>query len=169
MNVFDAVRSLLAVRDYQDRRVPDETIRRILEAGRLSASSMNRQPWRFVVVQDRAALRRLAELASSGPYIAGASLAIAVAIEKDSKFAVSDASRAVQSMMLTAWEEGVGSNWVGFVPMDGVRDYLDIPPEFDVLTVVPFGYPTGVTGRGKKKRKALREIAHRERFGEPFD
>jgi nitroreductase len=47
MEVFDAVRTLLAVRNYQDKPVPPEVVRRIIEAGRLTGSSMNRQPWHF--------------------------------------------------------------------------------------------------------------------------
>ena len=113
MEVFDAVRTVLAVRSYQDRPVPDDVVQKIVEAGHLSASSMNKQPWHFVVVQDRAMLRQLGELTTTGPYVAQAPLAIVVAIEQ-TKFAVSDASRAVQSMILTAWAEGVGSNWAGF-------------------------------------------------------
>src|SRR5512138_706214 len=113
MEVFDAVRTVLAVRQFQDKPVPPDIVRRIVEAGRLTGSSMNGQPWHFVVVQNRDTLKRLGALARSGPYTAQAGLAIVVVMEK-SRFAVSDASRAIQSMMLTAWAEGVGSNWVGF-------------------------------------------------------
>ena len=52
MDVFDGIRTLLAVRHYQDRPVPDAVIRKILEAGRLTGSAMNLQPWHFIVVQD---------------------------------------------------------------------------------------------------------------------
>ena len=82
MDVFDAVRTLLAVRRYQDRPVPEQVIRRVLEAGRLSGSGVNRQPWHFVVVQDRDTLRQLGTLVRSGPYIAQAALAIVVAIDR---------------------------------------------------------------------------------------
>lgn len=167
MDVFDAIRTVLAVRAYQDKAVPPETIRRIVEAGRLTASSMNRQPWHFVLVQSRETLQRLGELASSGPYTAGAAFAIVVATEP-SRFAVSDGSRAIQSMMLAAWAEGVGSNWVGFRGMDEVKALLGIPAEMDVLAIVPFGYPAQKVGRGKKKRKSLAEVAHSERFGQPL-
>src|SRR5690348_15262301 len=114
MNVSEAVRTLLAVRQYADRPVSDDLVRKIVEAGHLTASSINKQPWHFIVVQDRAALQRLGQLARTGPYTAQAALAIVVAYEKDSPFGVSDASRAIQDMMLVAWENGVGSNWVGF-------------------------------------------------------
>ena len=167
MGVFEAVRTLLAVRGYRDAPVPDTVVRRIVEAGRLTGSGMNRQPWRFIVVRDRDTLRRLGELASSGPYVAEAPVAIVVAVDK-SRFAVSDASRAIQSMLLTAWADGVGSNWVGFGGLEGVKALLDIPARLDVLAILPLGYPARAVGRGKKQRRPLGEIAHLERYGRPF-
>ncbi len=166
MEVFEAVRTVLAVRNYQERPVPPDTVRRIIEAGRLTASSMNGQPWHFILVEDRDTLRRLAELARSGPYIAEAPVAVAVAIAK-TRFAVSDASRAIQSMVLTAWSEGVGSNWVGFLGLTDVQSLLAIPDDLEVLAVLPFGYPAQARGKGKKQRKPLSEVAHRGRFGQP--
>jgi nitroreductase len=129
---------------------------------------MNGQPWHFIVVQERETLKKLGALARSGPYIAQAPVAIVVAVEK-SVYAISDASRAIQSMVLTAWSEGVSSNWVGFGNLAEVKPLLDIPEEVDVLAILPFGYAAKVTGKGKKKRKPLSEIAHRERFGQPFE
>jgi nitroreductase len=167
VNVFDAVRTLLAVRSYQDRPVPEDAIRQVLEAGRLTASARNRQPWHFVVVQERDTLRQIGSLVSSAPYIAQAPLAIVVAVDR-MPWAVSDASRAIQSMLLTAWSEGIGGNWSGFGGMEGVGGLLGIPAELDVLAVLPLGYPAGAAGQGKKNRKSLDQIAHRERWGTPF-
>jgi nitroreductase len=168
MEVFEGIRTLLAVRRYLDRPVPETVIREILEAGRLTGSAMNVQPWHFIVVQEDETLRRLGTLASSGPYIAQAPLAIVVAVDK-SVYAVSDASRAIQSMLLTAWSEGVGSNWVGFSNLEKVNALLEIPAGLDVLAILPFGYPASKIGQGKKNRKPLRAVAHRERYGQPFE
>jgi nitroreductase len=168
VDVFEAVRTVLAVRKYKDTPLPDDVVRRIVEAGHLSASSMNLQPWRFVVVRDRQTLQTLGQQAKTGPYIAEAPLAIAVVIE-DTQYAVSDASRAIQSMILTAWADGVGSNWVGFHKLDAVKPTLGIPAELDVLAILSFGYPANPGGRGKKQRKPLGEIAFDERFGQPFN
>src|SRR5438132_2864810 len=166
MEVFEAVRTILAIRDYQDKPVPPETVRRIVEAGRLTGSSMNRQPWHFIVVQDRDSLRQLGALAKTGPYIAQAAFAIVVAIQR-TPFSVSDGSRAIQSMMLSAWSEGVGSNWVGFMGLTEVKPLLGIPADVDVLAIIPFGYPAKPVGKGKKNRKPLSEVVHLERFGQP--
>jgi len=166
-DVFEAVRTLLAVRSYQRTPVPEPLVRRIVEAGRLTGSGMNGQPWHFIVIRDADTLQRLGALASSGRYVAQAPLAIVVATDR-SRFAVSDASRAIQSMLLAAWAEGVGSNWVGFGGLDKVKPLLDIPAGLDVLAILPFGYPARAV-EGKKQRKPLREIAHLERYGRPFE
>jgi nitroreductase len=167
MEVFEAVRTILAIREYQDKPVPPETVRRIVEAGRRTGSSMNRQPWHFIVVQNRDRLQELGALAKTGPYIAQAALAIIVTIQR-TPFSVSDGSRAIQSMMATAWSEGVGSNWVGFMGLTEVKPLLGIPDDLDVLAIIPFGYPAKPVGKGRKNRKPLFEVAHVERFGQPF-
>jgi nitroreductase len=100
--------------------------------------------------------------------VAQAPLAIVVATDK-TRFAVSDASRAIQSMLLTAWADGVGSNWVGFGGLEAVKPLLDVPAALEVLAILSFGYPARAVGRGKKQRKALREVAHLERYGRPFE
>jgi nitroreductase len=168
MEVFEAVRTVLAVRSYKETPIPPDLVRRILEAGQLSGSAVNGQPWHFIVIEDRDTLHLLGSLARTGPYVAQAPLAIVVAIQ-NTKFSVADAARAIQSMILTAWSEGVGSNWVGFMGLDDVKPVLGIPDELDVLAIIPFGYPPQAIGKGKKVRKALSEIAHRGNFGQPFE
>ena len=167
--VFEAVRTVLAVREFQDKPIPDDVMRRIVEAGQLSASSINLQPWHFVLVRDRGALRELGVLVKTGPYIAGAAAAVVVAYEKESQYGVSDASRAIQSMILTAWGDGVGSNWTGFGGLEGVRKRVGLPDSYDVLAVIPFGYPKRAIGKGKKKRKPMAEVVSAELFGTPPD
>ncbi len=168
MEVFDAVRTVLAVRGFEKTPVPDGVVDKILEAGRLTASAMNKQPWHFIVVKDDARLTELAGFIRSGPYVATAPLAVAVAVEKG-PLALSDGSRAIQDMILTAWSEGVGSNWVGFQGMLGeVKRLLKVPDDLELLAVIPLGYPAKQVGRGNKQRKPRSEITHLEEFGRPY-
>jgi nitroreductase len=167
MDAFETIRTMLAVRRYQDRPVPEATLRRVVEAGRLTGSAKNLQPWHFIVVQDRQALQKLGAIARTGAHVAQAAAAVVVLVEK-TPFAVSDASRAIQSMLLAAWAEGVGSNWVGFGGLEAVKALLHVPASLDVLAILPLGYPVGIVGRGRKQRKPLATIAHRERFGQPL-
>jgi nitroreductase len=166
--VFEAVRTVLAVREFQEKRIPDDVLRRIVEAGHLSASASNAQPWHFVLVTQRDVLRELGRLVASGPYIAAAAAAVVVAYETKNPLGISDVSRAIQSMILVAWGDGVGSNWTGFGRLEGVRKKVDLPDTYEVLAVVPFGYPKRQLGLGKKKRKPLAEVVSAERFGHPL-
>lgn len=167
-DVFRAVRTVLAVRRYTSKPVPAEVLDRILEAGRLAGSSVNLQPWHFIVVAERETLRQVGAIIRSGRYTADAALAIVVVVERDSTFAVSDASRAIQNMILVAWSDGVGSNWVGFGPVPKIEKLLAVPRTHELLAVVTLGYPAAKLGRGVKRRKRLGEVASRERFGTPF-
>src|SRR6266849_8132959 len=152
METFDAIRTVLAVRRFKDTPIPEPIVRQIVEAGHLTASGGNSQPWHFIVVRDKETLRRLGQLARTGPYIAQAPLAIVVAVDP-SPLAISDSSRAILDMILAAWPQGVGSNWVGFNSLPEVNPLLGIPEE---------------VGKGQKKRKPLGEVAYNERWGEPF-
>ena len=168
METFDAIRTVLAVRQFKDTPIPEAVVRQIVEAGHLTASSTNGQPWHFIVVQNKETLNQLGKLARTGPYIAQAPLAIVVGIDRESPYGVSDGSRAIQSMILTAWSQGIGSNWVGFNNLPNINSPLGIPENISILAIIPFGYPVKTIGKGQKKRKPLGEIAHRERWGEAF-
>jgi nitroreductase len=166
-DVFEAVSTILAVREYDGRELPDDVALRIVEAGRLTASGGNRQPWHFVLVRSRDGLRKLGSLVRTGPYTANAAAAVIVAYEKESRIGVSDASRAIQSMMLAAWGDAVASNWTGF-GLDNVRAEFGFPDTYEVLAVVPLGYPRRRV-LGRKKRKPLNEVASAERYGAPLE
>ena len=165
--VFETVRTILAVREYQDKPLPEDVVRRIVEAAHLTASASNTQAWHFVLVRERERLRKLGSLVRTGPYIANAAAAVIVAYEKQSRTGLSDASRAIQSMLLAAWGDRVGSNWTGFDSLENVRIEFGLPDTYEVLGVLPFGYPKRKV-IGNKKRKPLDEVVSAERFGTPL-
>lgn len=167
METFEAIRTVLAVRSFKDTPVPDDIVREIVEAAHLTASSQNGQPWHFIVVRNKETLKKLGEVARTGRYIAQAPLAIVVAMD-ESRFAISDGSRAIQDMILAAWSRGVGSNWVGFNSLPEINALLGIPENVSVLAILPFGYPAQEVGKGRKKRKPLSEVAYSEQWGKPF-
>ena len=172
MDVNDAVRSRLTVREYKPDPIPGEVVHKLLEAGRLAPSSQNLQPWHFVVVRDGETIRRLGELATQGPFVGDAPLVIAIATD-DTPRAQLDAGRALQQMELVAWEEGMGTCFVGIRQADqnqAIKELLGIPDHLVLLTVLPFGYRLNADmGRfGRRNRKSLSEVAHVERFGEAY-
>jgi nitroreductase len=167
MSVLECVRRRIETREFKPDPVPEDVLQKVLEAGRWSPSQRNRQPWHFIVVRDRETLKQLAAMAPSGPYLADAPLAIAV-VTDGARAPLIDGTRAISSMQLVAWEEGLGSCWVGGMDRDGVKRLLGVPEACEVITVLPFGYPTETARRLRKRRKPLAQMAHRERFGTPF-
>src|SRR5688572_11115621 len=110
-SVFDVVRTTRSIRQFRDERLAEEEIRQILEAGRLSGSAKNVQPWHFVAVQDRETLRALSECGGSAGHLAAAALGVAlVTPDPFQRLTVPfDLGRAAQNMMLTAWSLNIGS------------------------------------------------------------
>lgn len=94
-------------------------------------------------------------------------MAVALAIE-GAKNPYIDATRAAECLMLAAWGEGVGSCWVGGLDRPKIKELLNIPAEAELVTVIPFGYPTDDEKNQKKVRKRLEKIAFRERYGQPY-
>src|SRR5262245_62736309 len=136
MDTYLAVASKRDERRYADRPVPDELRRRILDGGRLSGSAKNRQPWRFLVVEDAAVRERLAETVYEPSNVRGATLVVAVLGR-----ASLDAGRAIQNMMLVAWNEGVVSCPNGMPDPDTTRTVLGLGDDEIVGIVLSFGYP----------------------------
>ena len=172
MDVHEAVRTRLTVRQFKPDPVPDEVVRKILEAARLAPSSQNLQPWHFIVIRNRETLQRLGQIASSGGFVSDAPMAIAIAMDNADRPDL-DAGRSLQQMELVAWEEGLGTCFVGLRVAEQnqqVKELLGIPDNLVLITLLPFGYRLdNVTGtRGVRSRKALSEIAHNERFGQSF-
>jgi nitroreductase len=140
VDAFLAVASKREVRRYADRPIPPETEQRILEAGRVSGSSKNRQPWRFVVLSDREAIERAAEAVWAADNVLGAALVIGVIVRGKGPVSF-DAGRAAQNMMLAAWGDGIGSCPNGIADPEALAAVLGHADDEQVATVLSFGYP----------------------------
>jgi nitroreductase len=140
MDAFLAVASKREVRRYADRPIPPEVERRILEAGRVSGSSKNRQPWRFVVLRDRETIERAAEAVWAADNVLGAALVVGLVVSGKGPVSF-DAGRAAQNMMLAAWNDGVGSCPNGVADAAAMGDVLGLADDDHFAVVLTFGYP----------------------------
>jgi nitroreductase len=139
----------------------------ILEAGRLAPSSKNSQPWHFVVIKNKETLGRIASLTPTGAHLAEAPLAIAVLMD-GAKLPEIDGARAIQNMVLEAWDLGIGACWITNFYDDAVKDILGAPQRMKLISVIPFGYPKEPKTNRKKIRKPLEEVVSNEKLGEPL-
>lgn len=149
MEFFEALRTRRSIRKYTAEPVAQEDVRAMLEAGMLAPSASNRQPWHFVVVDDRATLDRIAAEHPYAKMAADAPLAIVVCgdldAEKTKGFWVQDCSAATQNLMLAGRALGIGSVWCGLHPVEDrvapVRRILGLPDNIIPLSLVVMGHP----------------------------
>lgn len=136
MDVYQAVVRKRDQRAFLPDPIPAESLRRILQAGRMTGSAKNREPNRFVVVRDAARRRALAALSPYGRWLAGAPVVVVIAQTERHDF---DAGRCAQNMMIAAWGEGIGS-CPAHLPEAEVARLLGIPETMAVNRVIGFGY-----------------------------
>jgi nitroreductase len=140
VDTYLAIASKREVRNYADRPVPAEVVDRIVDAGRVTGSSMNRQPWRFVVLESPEARESVVETVYAPGNLTGAALAVAVVV-RGGRTADFDAGRAAQNMMLAASNDGVGSTPNGVADPERFADVLGLEDDERAAIVLSFGYP----------------------------
>ncbi len=161
MDAYLAIVSRREVRDYDGRPLPDDAVRRILEAGRVAGSSRNRQQRRFVVLSDREAV---AAAVFNPGNVRGAALVVAIVVSGKGPLAL-DAGRAAQNMLLAAHADGIGSCPNGIADAEVMAAAVGIAEGEQVATVLTFGYPA--RPRDPERRSAEEWIARANR--KPFD
>jgi nitroreductase len=145
---------------YAERPIPPEVVERILDAGRLSGSSQNRQRWHFLVVERRELRERLAECVYAPGNVLTAAVVVAVSAQGF------DLGRCAQNMMLAAWNDGVTSSPNGVRDGERAREVLGLAPDDPLGIVLSFGYPA--RGRNPESRPAEEwsRRANRKSLGE---
>jgi nitroreductase len=140
VDTYRAIASRREVKSYSTRPIPDDAVTRILDAGRLSGSGGNRQPWRFFVVESAAARERLAQAVFAPENVSGAQLVVVIAVSGKGPISF-DAGRAAQNMLLAAWNEGIGGSPNGFPDADRVAELLRLEEGERPAMALSFGYP----------------------------
>ena len=164
MDGYLTVVSKRDVRNYDGRPLPDDAVRRILEAGRVAGSSRNRQARRFIAIRNRELIEQAAEAVYRAANLLGAALVVAVVVRGKGPLGL-DAGRAAQNMMLAAWSEGIGSCPNGIADADAMRATLGIDEDEQVAILISFGYPAHA--RDPKRRSPEEWIERADRL--PFD
>ena len=151
--LFETIAARTSVRKFDPSKpVSDADIEKILRTGMCAPSAMDRRPWEFIVVRDRA---KLAALGSRLPYSRcgnGAQAAIVVCGNLDNglpgrgkEYWIHDCSAATMNILLAAKGLGLGAVWTGVYPGEDrvavVREVLSIPEGYVPLNIIPLGYP----------------------------
>jgi len=168
MNIFQAIKTRRSVRQYQPKPVPEDKLRKVLEAARLAPSAHNAQDWKFVVVKDKEKREVLAQAAGQDFISQAPVIIVAVGLEPEHvlpcgvpNYAV-DLAIAVDHMTLAAVEEGLGTCWIGAFSQEEVKKALKISEDYQVVALLPLGFPAD--SPKSKIRKSLKEIVSYDTF-----
>ena len=172
MDVWEAINGIRVIRDFADRPVSAEHESRILNAARRTGSSKNEQTWAFIVIRDRDHLRELTAVGKYADHLAGAALAVALVTPDESagwrNTRMWDLGRAAQSMVLAAWELGIGSAPATVFEQELVGRLLGLPADRRCHYILSFGYPANpseLTAPNKAGgRKPLEALVHEDRW-----
>lgn len=164
MEVLDAIKDRRSVRKFSDQPVPNDVLLRVLEAGRISPSAMNYQPWHFIVVTDPEARKAV----SGGRYAKFLQECPVVIVglgdrKKSPEWHVVDVTIALQNMVTQATAEGLGTCWIGSFYEDQVKKALEVPEQYSVVAMLAVGYAKDQS-RGERKAKSMDEITSKDRF-----
>jgi len=165
MDTYLAIASKREVRRYADRPLPDDAIRRILDAARVAGSSRNRQARRFIAIRDRGLLERLAPCVYEPTNVLGAALAVAIVTTGKGPTAF-DAGRAGQNMMLAASNESIGSSPNGVADAELLAEVLGHGEDERVAIILTFGYPAHPSDPARHTPEEWIERADRLPFDE---
>lgn len=159
-------------RKYAPKRVDREDIVRCLEAARMAPSACNSQPWKFVVVDDRAKLAELSEAAiglGMNRFTVQVPVLVAVVQEpmnmsakagslaKNKDYSMMDLGMAVENFCLQAAELGLGTCIMGWFDEKRVKKVLGVPRTRRVQLLIAMGHPDAPNRQ--KVRKPLEEIS----------
>ena len=161
---MDAYKTIISKRDtrqFSDRPVSEESLRRILQAGRMAGSAKNLQPCRFVVVRSVKQKQALSKCGQFAQHMPNAQVVIAVVIPSDGRDF--DAGRAAQNMMLAAWAEGIASCPVTLHDAGCALRVLELPDGYRVAIALLFAYPpaTGIETL-RAPRLPIEELVHED-------
>ena len=163
MNFLELAKSRYSCRQYADRVVEKEKLEYVMECVRLAPSAVNRQPWRFRVVEDVEVLRKLWRCYNR-EWFKSATVCIVASVVHDEEWVRSDGKPhgdidvaiAVEHLCLAAAEQGLGTCWVCNFDAVLCKDVLAMRENEEALVIIPVGYPD--CEPTEKKRKNMNEI-----------
>lgn len=143
--VLRALRRTRQIRSFDGEPVNDDDIRALLEVARWTGSSMNMQPWRFIVIRDRDVRQRIGEISVHARHVGKAPLAIAIAMPgEDRETDAYDEARVAERLLIaaSAMDLGAGIGWVEEKDYAAVGELLGVTPPAFIRTIVSIGHPS---------------------------
>jgi nitroreductase len=152
VNVYDLILKRRTIRRFKQQPITEPILKKIVNTGRLAPSGANLQPLEFIIVNDPELVEQVFPSVKWAGYIAPAGdppegarpvayILVLINTAIKPKHGEVDAAAAIENMILTALDDGVGSCWMGAIDREQLRTMLSIPPKYDIDSVLALGYP----------------------------
>jgi nitroreductase len=154
MTILTAVKERRSIRKFQPGEIPEELVNKLKEALIWAPSAGNLQSRKFYFVFSSEVKKELAAAALNQDFVSSAPLTIVACTDSGIKlhygergttlYTIQDAAASIMAMMLVAYEEGLGSVWVGAFHENKVKKILELPDNLRPVAIVPVGYPSSI-------------------------
>ncbi|OFX26525.1 MAG: NADH dehydrogenase [Bacteroidetes bacterium GWA2_31_9b] len=149
MEIIEGIITRRSIRKYTDKKISDYQINTLLKSGMYAPSANNKQPWHFIVINDRKILSKITDFHPYAKMLIEAQLAILVCgdelLENGSGYWIVDCSAATQNILLAAHALGLGAVWLGLHPRKDrkqvIREIFNLPQNILPLSLISIGYP----------------------------
>lgn len=167
MELSEAVRKRVSVREYKEKDVPQELLVKLIDAARRAPSARAVEPWEFVVIRKKESLVKLGEIVSpNGAFIGKAAAAVAIYC-RETKYYLEDGCAATENLLLMAANLGVGACWIAGDKKpyaEQVNKFLGADAGLKLVSLISLGWPK--TDALQNKNRKVEEVIHWEKFQE---
>mgnify|MGYP001122967184 CR=1 FL=1 len=168
-DILNVIEERKSIRGFEDRPVEKEKLLKIVEAARLAPTARNRQEWKTIIITDRKIIKEMVKVCNGQKWVETAG-AIFVPVSTENEYimrcgvngGVVDTTIVLQTIVLEAQNQGLGSCYIGSFYQDKIKKLLNIPEKYRVIQVLPVGYPKAEGG--PRKRKEIEEFYSFERY-----
>ena len=154
MELMEGLLSRRSIRKYQDKKIPKDVLKKIIQAGECAPSADNTQPWHFIIVEDKEKLKHFRVMQRSALFAENAAAVVLVCVDESESFRRDkegwsyediDGAAATMNILLAAHALGLGGCWCGASPMTGpiaaIKEYFGLPENIRPFSIVVLGYP----------------------------
>ena len=166
MDAIEALKLRRSIREYKDKTIPKDILEKIVEAARFAPTARNVQPWEFIVITKPETLKKIAELAENGRFVAEARACIAIFCS-DTKYYLEDGCAATENLLLAATAQGIASCWVAGDKKpycSQISNLLNAPAALKLVSLIALGYPTSEKAFRTIDKRSLSDVIHWEKF-----
>jgi len=155
MEAYEALMTRRSIRKFEERSIDEKILKDILQAAMNAPSAHNRQPWEFILIDNKKILEEIPKLNKYAEMCKRSPLSILICgdLEKENLegLLVQGCSAAIENILLAAHIKGIGSVWTGMYPkknrIDGLRNILSLPSNILPIGLVVLGYPSEIKAK----------------------